>query len=253
MIIRKKVALVFVVLFAAIILGSCASTVKFKGRSTGADVLKGYLNKPKGDGPFPAVVLLHGCAGIHERAYMWASRLNEWGYVTLIVDSLGPRGLYNVCKGGLSPWARARDAYDAKSYLTGLPFVDGRRIAVMGFSHGGASALQTAVRSVSPPNTPFRAALALYPYCSISPDDLNMPLLILIGGADDWTPATLCESYKSYQGAHEVVVKIYPGAHHFFDMPGMNTVSVGHVLKYDPAAAADANVRVRKFLAKHLR
>jgi dienelactone hydrolase len=60
--------------------------------------LTGKLTKPQGDGPFPAVVLMHGCTGIGKHQEDWAARFASWGYVALQVDSLGPRGLAD--KGG---------------------------------------------------------------------------------------------------------------------------------------------------------
>lgn len=63
-------------------------TVTFKG--TSELVLKGRLTKPKGDGPFPAIVLLHGCRGITAYLEPWVERLVKWGYVALQVDSLEP-------------------------------------------------------------------------------------------------------------------------------------------------------------------
>lgn len=74
--------------------------VKFPGtiEDGQARELSGILTVPKGDGPFPAVVLLPVCNGLRAPATAaqmtgWARRLSEWGYVTLQVDSLGPRSL----------------------------------------------------------------------------------------------------------------------------------------------------------------
>jgi hypothetical protein len=50
-------------------------------------MLRAYLRRPSGAGPFPAVVLLHGCAGFAEALDRnWAARLAEWGYATLTVS-----------------------------------------------------------------------------------------------------------------------------------------------------------------------
>ena len=66
-------------------------------------------------------------------------------------------------------------------------------------------------------------------------------------------PADRCSSrMPSSKTAHEVELKIYPGAHHCFDWAGIDTTFFGHRLKYDPEAASDAVVRVRKFLGKYL-
>ena len=68
--------------------------------------------KPTGDGPFPAMVLLHDCGGVDNTQIKWAERLVEWGYVALLWDSLGPRGLKD-CTWGLSSVDWVRDAYGA--------------------------------------------------------------------------------------------------------------------------------------------
>ncbi len=86
-------ALILSVIF---IPAACVSTVKFNSIDIGEQLLTGSLMKPAGNGPFPAIVMLHGCAGIEATHNTWASRLKSWGYVTLIVDSFGPRGVGNV-------------------------------------------------------------------------------------------------------------------------------------------------------------
>ncbi|MGI9317618.1 MAG: dienelactone hydrolase family protein [bacterium] len=69
--------------------------------------LTGYLTRPEGDGPHPAMVLLHTCAGISEHEASWAETLVGWGYVVLTVDSLTPRGVNYICDGrpgSMAPW-----------------------------------------------------------------------------------------------------------------------------------------------------
>ena len=105
-----------------------------------ATPLIGYLTKPDGAGPFPAVVHLHGCTGLTERMRRGtAARMTNWGYVSLVVDSFATRGLTDDC---VSPPAdRHADAMGALSYLATLPFVDAQRIALVGHAQGGAAAL----------------------------------------------------------------------------------------------------------------
>ena len=59
--------------------------------------LTGVLNKPLGNGPFPAVVLMHGCGGwqpaVRYSLDLLSEYLSEHGYVVLSVDSFGPRNL----------------------------------------------------------------------------------------------------------------------------------------------------------------
>jgi dienelactone hydrolase len=58
----------------------------------------------------------------------------------------------------------------------------------------------------------------------------------------------------SGKAAHEVILKIYPGAYHGFDVEGVDVVRVQrHRVLYNPKALADSIVQVREFLAKHLK
>jgi hypothetical protein len=106
---------------------SCASyqSVNFKSAPAAHDslVLKGNLFRPEGNGPFPAVVVLHGCAGIDDHFRAWAEQLVEYGYVALIVDSFGPRGINRVCGKSyrVPDLERAADAYGAAIHLKQLP------------------------------------------------------------------------------------------------------------------------------------
>lgn len=150
---------------------------------------------------------------------------------------------------------RAMDAHDAQSYLAGLKFVDPKRIAVMGWSHGALSVIATVSEMPGKNIVPFQASIAFYPYCYKTLADLNAPLLILIGASDDWCPAKLCSYNMPEEGAskHEVILKIYPGATHTFDWSDMNVTYMGHALQYDPRAEADATIQVKKFLEKFLK
>jgi dienelactone hydrolase len=241
-----------------------AESVNFKSTDPGFGVreslLTGRLHRPAGNGPFPAVVLLHGCGGIAKRDRTWAEKLAGWGFVALQVDSFGPRGYTRVCDNrDLNQYLvprRVRDAYDAKAYLAGLPFVDPGRIGVMGWSHGGSIVLQT-VRASDV--SPFKAAIAFYPFCDFSLNNLNSPLLILTGGSDDWCPAARCtENLPPVdKRTTEVIIKVYPGAYHGFDSEGADTYVRGaanvHRVAYNAEAAADANRMVKEYFEKHLK
>ena len=228
-------------------------------------LLKGSLAKPSGDGPFPAVVLMHGCNGIWKWDEVWTNRLVAWGYVVLGVDSLEARGNPNTCiePFAVSPATRSLDAYGAKIYLSTLLFVDPVRIAVMGMSHGGWSALKAIKRSTSADlqRKPFRAAVALYPYCGDTEQIVDIPTLILIGEKDEWTPANLCIRYlDTLQSPHETTLKVFPGAHHVFDLEGFDSQLKGvidgelknRVYRYDPEASKKAIQMIREFLKRWL-
>jgi poly(3-hydroxybutyrate) depolymerase len=106
--------------------------------------LQAFLTKPDGNGPFAAVVALHGCDGLREAVVQSASnRLVSWGYTALLVDSYTTRSIDQACTP--EKYAaeesdilkRTFDAYGALLFLARQPFVNPRRVAVVGVSQGG--------------------------------------------------------------------------------------------------------------------
>jgi dienelactone hydrolase len=225
-----------------------------------AGLIDGYLTMPEGDGPFPALVHLHGCGGL-PKAFkngterLWPERLAAWGYVVLSVDSFTTRGIDNTCSGEPAP--RVADAYGALAYLAQLPLVDAKRIAVIGFSAGGIATLSVVGRrdfDLFEGEHRFKAAVAFYPYCRPG-RTFAIPTLILIGEADDWTPASLCGTMVSIRRNDDPVrLVVYPGAHHGFDAPSLRPgrMRFGHWSEYNAAAAEQATEEVRRFLAEQL-
>ena len=129
--------------------------------------IDGYLSKPEGEGPFAAIVYLHGCAGLSERTRERVARLlTGWGYVVLAVDSFGSRGIAQACDRPMPD--RNADAWGALAYLASLPFVDRARIGVVGSSQGGivtmrlASTHDVKIYDV-PDDLTFKVAVAYYP------------------------------------------------------------------------------------------
>jgi dienelactone hydrolase len=214
----------------------CTQTVPLTSADGGgADVrASGELFKPDGAGPFPAVVVLHGCGGLGVHDQAWAQRLNRWGYVAFVIDSFGPRGVLSVCgTPDVPPGLRAHDAFSAASWLRAQRFVDGARIGVIGFSHGGSTVMQTVLEPIA------RAT----------------DVLILIGDADDWTPAERCARYVASlaEQPYKAEIKRYPGAYHAFDAPAATRFYLGHTLGFHPAAAEDSFAMTRAFLDARLK
>lgn len=230
------------------------------------EIIDGFLTRPEGLGPFPAIVHLHGCGGL-PKAFktgadkgQWSEKLAAWGYVVLVVDSFTTRGIEQTCTAAGPAAARIGDAYGALAYLATQPFVDPKRIALLGFSQGAISALAL-IRArdfdlfENEADHKFKTAIAFYPTC---PDDgtMTVPTLILIGELDDWTPAVDCtRMMASRTGAGSPVrLVVYPGAYHAFDVmalqPGREMF--GHRLEYNAAAERQAAEEVRRFLAEQL-
>ncbi len=93
------------------------------------------------------------------------------------------------------------------------------------------------------------------------------PLLVLIGAADDWTPAATCREMVEAMRARgaDATIVTYPGAYHYFDVEGQpreflsevendnRPGGYGATVAYQAEAAADAHRRIAEFLARHLR
>ncbi len=259
----RIVAIVIVVGVLAVARSAGSETASFEvDTELGPSItLSAELTRPERAGPFPAVVVLHGCNGLWKPwGDLWAGRLVRWGYVAFQIDSFGPRGYpEGICGSPLTVIAmtRAADAHAAKDYLKRLPFVDRDRIAVMGMSHGGwttLSAVENTYFVEAPRPNPFKAAVALYPHCAQQLYRLDAPLLILIGEVDDWTFAFRCERMVLVGPTdHTITLKVYPGATHTFDVDRPDREYLGHTMKFSPSVAGDAEARVREFLAEHLK
>jgi dienelactone hydrolase len=222
--------------------------------------IRGYLTKPKGDGPFPAVALLHSCLGLPADRRAIADALASWGYVALFVDDFATRGIKETCAVDFS--AGIADSFGALLYLSKLPYVDARRIGAIGYSQGADTALtiassRLAVAFAIPDDLRFRAAAAFYPPCENQAGvRLTIPTEILIGAADEVTPAADCEKLAKAQpaGGSDLKLIVYPGAAHLFDDPRFAEAKslLGMRLKYDRGAAEQSRSDLREFLAGKL-
>ena len=194
--------------------------------STETVQLTGVLSLPAGKGPFAAVVLMHGCSGMGKNMSVWREFWNAHGVAALSVDSFTGRGVKEVCTGQsrVTPLTRAGDAYAALEYLAGLPDIDTSKVMLVGYSHGGGVALAAASASVissrSPGGPRFKAATAFYPGCGGNASmqaAYQIPVLILSGEADDWTPAQDCRRLVETHNGQNMSITTYPGALHGFD------------------------------------
>jgi len=244
---------------------SSSTVVEFESPLATARPLQGLLRQPAIAGPAPAVVLLHSCAGdwraLDER---WGRRIASWGYVTLSVDSFGPRGIKSACGG--APVDLALDAYRALAYLARQASVDASRVAVVGFSLGAWLALTSVERGAieRASSIKFRAAVAFYPPCLGFKDDMTVPVLVLIGERDDWTLAQECRNMVEGRDDYGISRRrgdgvpmrlvVYPGAAHAFDVPALRgpVQLLGHRLQFDRPAAEQADAALREFLNEHI-
>jgi dienelactone hydrolase len=199
---------------------------------------------PHSPGPHPAVVMLHGCGGAYDsqgklgaRHRMWGDYLASQGYTALLLDSFSSRGIKEICtvKFGdrrLKESDRTGDAYAALAWLRQQPEVDAKRISLLGWSHGAGVTLEAISRKPEVGDG-FNTAVAFYPGCTSRNKKADQfhpyaPLLLLIGAADDWTPAAPCQALVdtvSKRGEPMHIV-LYPDSYHDFDNPGIKALRV---------------------------
>jgi dienelactone hydrolase len=240
--------------------------VDYQGRQI---QLTGWFEKPATAGPFPLVIVLHSCGGYYANMAGgslpgWVAFLQQQGYATFKLDSFTARGQSEVCaSNAVTAGDRAGDVLVAAAPLAGRPDVRSDRIAAIGFSHGGGTAVYVARDHME--LRPLRAQLAarggrlvasvgLYPACG-SPEGnpVILPLLALSGGLDDWTPAAKCVALASMPANRLMTIQVYPSAYHAFDVQGMRDYyKLGHMMAYDAAATTDAHARVQAFFYRYL-
>jgi dienelactone hydrolase len=224
--------------------------------------IPGLLELPDGKGPFAAIIVLHGCGGQGPAQLVWAERLNGWDYAALIINSFTPRGVFGgVCAPDrqhlVTNQDRAGDVLSAALWLRAQPEIDGRRIGVIGFSHGGGTATWVTERQYEQlfPGL-LKASVDYYGPCRFPAAHGTVPLLALAGEDDTWGfPARNCRDFAGKLRPDQVFeIHTYPGAVHDFDNARMlNRGSyLGHPTGYDHDAAEDSFTRVKTFLDRYV-
>jgi dienelactone hydrolase len=241
--------------------------------------LRAMLYRPPGEDRFPAVVAMHGCGGLWTRSGKISARFEEWGqrlmaagFAVLFPDSFGSRNLGSKCtiaKRALSVSRdRVADANAARRWLQKQSWVIPERVSLIGWSNGATATLWT-VRDKgpkSPESEEFRSAIALYPGCRQLRElawSARIPTLVLLGGADDWTPPAPCQEMIAEAQSRNALATVitYPGAYHGFDgadypirqRKGLAFTADGSGIAHhgtDEAARADAIKRVPQWLSR---
>jgi dienelactone hydrolase len=212
-----------------------------------------YFSPDPSSGGYPAIVAVHGCAGMYSavparrdrlslRHQQMADLLLAQGYAVLFPDSFNSRGRREVCsdppgKSNITQDNRRLDVLGALTYLRTRDDVDGSRVALLGWSHGG-SAVLAAVNRRNPAvagylesvgsGSFFRTAIAFYPGCLAALRGRDgyvpaTPVDIFIGESDDWTSPKPCVALGQAMEAMSLPLHVttYAGAYHGFDMPNM--------------------------------
>lgn len=176
----------------------------------------------------PAMVIMHGSAGLNAGTEAWAKFFNQIGIATFVVDSFTPRGMQSTANDQtlLSYPASVVDGLQSLKLLATHPRIDADRIGVIGFSRGGLAAMNTSferVRSnVIPGSLKFALHISFYGECTRFGKSTGSPILFLAGDKDDYFSIERCQRNIDLFKAKGADLKfvVYPGATHGFDVPG---------------------------------
>ncbi|MGB7181808.1 MAG: dienelactone hydrolase family protein [Burkholderiaceae bacterium] len=252
----------------------------------GTTALRAVYRLPNGQGPFPAIVFLHGCSGLGRNARIssrhtaWAEHMLDAGYAVLMIDSATPRGVQSTCNGGsmrrLMYMDRPKDAYAGLAFLQQQKNIRADKIGLLGWSQGGGITLRVIEQASSGRPTPppdnvfkagFKAAVAFYPGgCNTRAQtgwSTIIPLLVLHGSDDNWTKPAPCQQLarRAQQRSDPVEFVLYQGARHSFDFPNSPARTLTGITLADgshptvgthPTAREDSMRRVPAFFARYL-
>lgn len=183
----------------------------------------GYLARPKGGGPYPAVMIIHENRGLLDHFKDVARRLAKNGYVGFALDLLSPEGSTGkfgdlaqatTALAQILPARHVETMNAAVRHLQGLPYVRRNRIGTMGFCFGGGMVWRLATS-----NPDLRAAVPFYginpPLADVA--KIKAAVLAIYGELDSRVDAGIPAIREAMQNArivHDIV--IYPGAQHAF-------------------------------------
>jgi dienelactone hydrolase len=271
------IELLTAVLLTALVLPAGADSAGTKIEFASLDTshphqLSGTLYLPENaSAPSPAIVLVHGTAGIDMRNELYRVPFLKEGIAVFEVDF--KTGIFT------SPLNRpAMDtftpmAFAALKELRKLPTIDPKRIGIMGFSMGGAITLRTsdldAIKQWMGDEKGFAVHVGFYPVCKVfipvveKTSGLDgMPMIVFYGTKDSYGDGKSAPELKSLLKTKynfDLVTVEYPGASHGFNRnaPSMTypdpgaTHMIGH-MEWNPDATNDSLTKVVAFLRQNL-
>jgi carboxymethylenebutenolidase len=222
------------------------SKVEYFGTTTG------FLATPQGDGPFPAVILIHEWWGLNSNMEELAQDFAHQGYVALAVDLYTGRVADTPTTAGTyasEVRANVEGAFSnlraAVAYLRAQQYVADEKIASVGWCFGGGWAYEMARNNLGV------AASVMY-YGRFSPDDdlemMKAHILGHFGEEDTSISVNDAQQFEAKLKTHsnEHAIFIYPNAGHGF-------ANENNKEAYNEEAAVLAWDRTLEFLKKELR
>jgi len=218
---------------------------------SGNETVHAILYKPAGDGPFPALVVIHEWWGLNDWVKQQADLYAQLGYVALAIDlyrgqvATTPDEAHEIMRG--VPEDRAqRDLLAATAYLRSLETVNPKHVGAIGWCMGGGYALDLAVADP-------KLRVAVINYGHLATDDatlkkIHADILGIFGGQDRGIPPASVKKFEAQMKAlhKKVEIHIFPDAGHAFENPNNKQ-------GYRKDDAEQAEKIAEEFLAKNLK
>lgn len=226
-----------------------SSKVEYAGRD---GPISAFLCRPKGNGFYPALIIVHEWWGLNDHIREIATRLSREGFITLAPDLYSRMG-HPVTQDSeeaarlmdrIDPDQAVDDLSRALDYLESIKNVGQNQIGIVGFCMGGSLTLLLACRT-----TRLNAVVPFYGKVADDPElqRISAPLLFIWGDRDEWVTREEVLRLERNTATAKIPgrVKIYPAPHAFFNDTRKEV--------YDPVAARDAWKELLAFLNQHLR
>ncbi len=226
-----------------------AAYVEYPSPGGNADKIRGYLAQPAGQGPFPAVLVIHENRGLNPYMEDVARRAAVEGFLALAPDGLSPLGGYpGNDDDGRAMQAKLDQAKLRTDMVNGARFVKSHQLStgklgVIGFCWGGGTAnyLAVALGADLQAAVPFYGAAAE----TASVAKIKAPLLLHFAENDP----RINEMWPSFEEALKASrvryeAHVYPGTQHAFHNDSTP--------RYKEAAAKLAWQRTVAFLKQNL-
>jgi carboxymethylenebutenolidase len=218
---------------------------------SGDETVHALLYMPAGEGPFPALVVIHEWWGLNDWVKQQASDYADKGYIALAIDlyrgkvATTPDEAHQIMRG--VPEDRAqRDLLAATTFLRSLNTVNGKKVGAIGWCMGGGYALDLAIADPK-----LKAVVINYGHLATEKSNLrkiHASVLGLFGGEDQGIPVADIRKFETeLQGMNKKVeIHIYPDAGHAFENPNNEK-------GYRADDAANAQKLTAEFLQKNLK
>lgn len=224
------------------------SNTTIPGQKGSPDVLA-FVAYPEGEGPFPAVIMIHEFYGLNESIVGKAKGLAEKGYVVVAPDTFRgsttrwiPRAIYQVITN--KPKQVNQDLDAVFTWIVSQPKIAVDRVGILGFCYGGRASLAYSLH-----NDRLAATVVFYGSPETDAEILRAlpgPVLGIFGGADN---SISIESVNAFEAALNQAgipneITIYKGQPHAF-VTDIESIRSGGV-------QAQAWTQMLQFLEKNL-